>query len=138
MARLNLINQAAQQGRDPFLDKMFEDPYFFPAPLDRSVRISARQFMAEQFDKGDGFDPTLPITLVPPVIDQLTEIDAPMLLLAGELDHPEVLRRNEYFAAQIRSAEEKIIPDAGHNGPMENPGAFLDAMSSFLRAIARQ
>jgi len=59
-------------------------------------------------------------------------------LLAGELDHPEVLRRNKYLVTQIRSAEEKIIRQAGHNGPLENPAAFLDAMNTFLHAIAQQ
>jgi pimeloyl-ACP methyl ester carboxylesterase len=138
MARLNLINQAAQQGKEPFLDQMFEDPHFIPAPLDPSVRNSAREFMADQFDKAAGFDPGFPLPLLPPLIEQLANISSPVLLLAGELDHPEVLRRNKYLLAQIPLAEEKIIDQAGHNGPLENPGAFLSAMNSFLRVIARQ
>jgi pimeloyl-ACP methyl ester carboxylesterase len=57
-------------------------------------------------------------------------------LLAGELDDPEVLWRNRFLAARISSAEEKLIVRAGHNGPMENPAAFLDATKSFLATIA--
>ncbi len=138
LARLERFNQAAEQGRKPFLDRMFEDLHFIPAPLDRSVRTSAREIMAYNFDKGAGFDPSLPLRLVPPLIEQLQEISSPVLLLAGELDHPEVLRRNKYLVTQIRSAEEKIISQAGHNGPLENPAAFLDAMNTFLHAIAQQ
>ena len=138
LSRLNRFNRAAQQGREPFLDQMFEDPHFIPAPLDPSVRNSAREFMAEQIDKGAGFDPGLQIPLLPPLIEQLPGISSPVLLLAGELDHPEVLRRNKYLLAQIRSAEEKIIDRAGHNGPLENPAAFLDAMNGFLLNIASQ
>ena len=138
MARLDLFNQAAGQGREPFLDRMFEDSHFIPAPLDRSVRTTAREIMAYNFDKGAGFDPGLPIRLAPPLIEQLRHISSPVLLLAGELDHPEVLRRNKYLAAQIRSADEKIIVNAGHNGPLENPAAFLDAMHSFLDTITRE
>jgi pimeloyl-ACP methyl ester carboxylesterase len=136
MVRLELFNQAAAQGREPFLDQMFTDAHFIPAPLDRSVRVAARENMGYNFDKGAGFDPGLPISLSPPLLEQLAEINAPVLLLAGELDHPEVLRRNDYLLENIPSAEEKIIPHAGHNGPLENPHAFLDAMNSFLQTIA--
>ena len=135
MTRLELFNKAAEQGREPFLDRMFEDSHFIPAPLDRSVRTSAREIMAYNFDKGAGFDPSLPLRLVPPLIEQLPKISSPVLLLAGELDHPEVLRRNKFLAAHIESADEKIIVQAGHNGPLENPGAFLDAMDTFLPVI---
>jgi pimeloyl-ACP methyl ester carboxylesterase len=138
MARLDLFNQAAEKGRESYLDKMLADSHFIPAPLERSVRVSARENMGYNFDKGAGFDPGLPIPLSPPLIEQLTDIRSPVLLLAGELDHPEVLRRNKYLLEHIRLAEETIIPHAGHNGPLENPDAFLDAMNSFLHNITRQ
>jgi pimeloyl-ACP methyl ester carboxylesterase len=134
MTRLNDFNRAAQQGRDVFLDKMFADPHFIPAPLDRTVRNLARKIMTDQFDKGDEFDETLTIPLQPPLIEQLAAIRVPVLMLAGELDHPEVLRRNKFLTAEIRSAEESMIPDAGHNGQLENPDAFRNAMKSFLLA----
>ena len=76
--------------------------------------------------------------MAPPLIQQLPEISSPVLLLAGELDHPEVLRRNKYLLESIRFADEKIIPRAGHNGPLENSDAFLDATNSFLQTISRQ
>jgi len=137
MERLELFNRAAGNGREPFLDRMFEDSHFIPAPLHRSVRKTAREIMAYNFDKGAGFDASLPIRLAPPLIERLPEISSPVLLLAGDLDHPEVLRRNKFLVAEIRHAEEKTISQAGHNGPMENPAAFLDAMNSFLTIIAR-
>jgi len=138
MTRLNSFNQAAEQGREAFLDRMFEDSHFIPAPLDRSVRNSARENMAYNFAKGAGFDASLPVPLTPPLIQQLSEISSPVLLLAGELDHPEVLRRNKYLLESIRFADEKIIPQAGHNGPLENPAAFLNATNSFLQTISQQ
>jgi len=138
LARLDRFNQAAELGREPFLDRMFADPHFIPAPLDRSVRTSARENMANNFDKGAGFDPSLPVPLTPPLIEQLSEIRSPVLLLAGELDHAEVLRRNKYLLEKIALAEEKIIPAAGHNGQLENPNAFLGAMTAFLHAITQQ
>ena len=138
LVRLNIFNQAAERGREAFLDQMFEDPYFIPAPLDNSVRVAARENMGYNFDKGAGFDPSLPIPLSPPLIEQLAEINVPVLLLAGELDHAEVLRRNTYLLENIPAAEEILIPNAGHNGPLENPRAFLEAMNTFLHTITRQ
>lgn len=137
LARLDRFNQAAGQGRERFLDRMFEDAHFIPAPLDRSVRAVARENMAYNYDKSAGFDPDLQIQLLPPLIEQLANIRSPLLLLAGELDHPEVLRRNIFLAANILSAEEKIVVQAGHNAPLENPAAFLEAIRPFLATIVR-
>ncbi len=132
MIRLNRFNEAARAGREPFLDAMFEDPHFMPAPLDRAVRGKARQNMAEQFDKGADFDMSLPVAPDPPLIEQLARIQAPVLLLAGELDHPEVLRRNRVFAEQIPTTEQHTVADAGHNTHLENPRGFVAATAGFL------
>ncbi len=137
MARLELFNQAAQKGRTAFLDSMFSDSHFIPAPLDASVRSKAREIMAENFDKGAGFDPSLQIALEPPLIEQISAIESPVLLLAGELDHPEVLRRNKFLLEQIPAAQETVIAQAGHNTPLENPNAFLGAIGPFIQRLNR-
>ena len=136
LARLDSINRAAQEGREPFLDAMFEDSYFIPAPLNASVRSVARDNMAQNFDKGAGFDPALPIMIDPPLIKQLSAVKSPVLLLVGELDHPEVLRRNRFLMDELPFAHQKVIVQAGHNTPLENPDAFLSAIGPFLEQIA--
>ena len=136
MERLERINQAAEKGREPFLDSMFDDPHFFPAPLDRSLRTAARENMGTNFDKGADFDASLPIPLEPPLIEQLSRISVPVLLVAGELDHPDVLRRNKFIADEIPTTDEKIILQAGHNPPQENPIAYLESINPFLQKIA--
>ena len=130
-----MINRAAQEGREPFLDAMFEDSHFIPAPMDASVRSVARDNMAQNFDKGAGFDPALPIPIDPPLLEQLSGIKAPVLLLVGELDHPEVLRRNKFLLDELPFARETVILQAGHNTPLENPEAFLSATDPFLKQI---
>jgi pimeloyl-ACP methyl ester carboxylesterase len=137
MDRINRFSEAAQEGRESFLDAMLDDSYFIPAPLDVSVRSIARRIMAENFDKMAGFDPALPIPLEPPLIEQIAAIESPVLLLAGELDHPEVLRRNRFLMENIPDARQKIIVQAGHNLPLENPQAFLSAANPFLQELAR-
>jgi pimeloyl-ACP methyl ester carboxylesterase len=135
LTRLDVFNNAAQEGREPFLDAMLGDPHFIPAPLDASVRSAARINMAENFDKGSGFDPTLPIPIDPPLIERLSGIKSTVLLLAGELDHSEVLRRNSFLEKEIPRASVKVIEKAGHNAPLENPEAFLGAAAPFLQQI---
>ena len=135
--RLDRLNKAAQESRESFLDAMFEDPHFIPAPLDASVRSIARNNMAYNYDKGSGFDASLPIPIDPPLIEQLFAIKSPVLLLAGELDHPEVKRRNTYLVEEISLAQEKVILQAGHNAPLENPKSFLNATTPFLEQIAK-
>jgi pimeloyl-ACP methyl ester carboxylesterase len=137
LERLDEFNQAAQQGREPFLNAMFADPHFIPAPLKISVRSIARSNMAGNYDKGAGFDPSLPIPIVPPLIDQVAGIRPPVLLLAGELDHSEVIRRNAFLMGEISLAQEKVISQAGHNSPLENPDAFLKAIVPFLEQIVQ-
>ena len=43
-----------------------------------------------------------------------------------------------FIPSQIDTATQQIISQAGHNGPLENPAAFLDAMNTFLHAIAQK
>lgn len=136
-ARIAGFAQAAERGREPFLDSMLGDPYFFPAPLNRSIRIPARENMGNTFDKGSGFDPALVIPAQPPLIERLTEITVPVLLIAGELEHPDVFLRNEFLLGKMPNSEEEIISDAGHNGQLENPAGFLAAVQPFLAKINR-
>lgn len=136
LERLAGFTAAAEEGVIPYLDRMLEDSHFLPAPLNRSARQTARHLMGSNFDKGAAFDPVLLIRLEPPLIERLGEITPPVLLLAGGLDHPEVLRRNRFLRQEIPYAEERIVPMAGHNIPMENPVGFLNATESFLRAIS--
>ena len=134
---LKKYGAAAEKGRESFLDAMLADAHFVPAPLDASVRTVVRKNMAENFDKGSGFDPTLPIPVEPPLIERLATLDTPVLLLIGELDHPEVRRRNAYLKKELPQAQEKEVAQGGHNVPLENPSAFLAAITPFLLTIAK-
>jgi pimeloyl-ACP methyl ester carboxylesterase len=135
--RIEKFNQAAQQGRQSFLDSIFADPHFIPAPINRSIRQKAREIMGENYDKGTGFDPTLQVPVDPPLIEQLNKIDAPVLLLAGELDHPEVIRRNEFLTENIHTVNARMIIKSGHTVPMENPAALLAAIAPFLNELSQ-
>jgi pimeloyl-ACP methyl ester carboxylesterase len=79
--------------------------------------------------------PASPLT--PPAIQRLGALAAPTLIIAGALDHPEVLRAADMMQAGIAGAHKVIIPDAAHVPNMEKPDAFNHALLGFLRELKR-
>jgi 2-succinyl-6-hydroxy-2,4-cyclohexadiene-1-carboxylate synthase len=66
-----------------------------------------------------------------PLHDRLGEISIPTLVVAGELDAVGV-RRASRIAAAIPAARLEVIARAGHTPHLEQPGAFIDRLVSFL------
>lgn len=67
--------------------------------------------------------------------DLLAGITCPTLVIVGQQDGltpPEVARD---YAAQIPDAQLVVISDAGHLSNLEQPEAFVQAVSNFLQAI---
>jgi 3-oxoadipate enol-lactonase len=71
------------------------------------------------------------------VIDRLSEIRAPTLVLVGELDLPDFRLIAEILAANIATARQEVIADAGHLPNLEQPQAFNRALLGFLARISR-
>ena len=72
--------------------------------------------------------------LEPPAAGRLAEIHVPTLLIAGALDHPEILRAADVMQGAIRGAEKFIIPDAAHVPNMEHPDLFNQMVLDFLKS----
>jgi 2-succinyl-6-hydroxy-2,4-cyclohexadiene-1-carboxylate synthase len=71
-----------------------------------------------------------------PVFDQLGEIQAPTLLIAGALDSKYADIATEVQEA-MPNARLSIIPEAGHASHFDRPDAFASAVMAFLKDIAR-
>ncbi|MEZ4671116.1 MAG: alpha/beta hydrolase [Anaerolineae bacterium] len=71
--------------------------------------------------------------LTPPAVNRLDEINCPTLIVAGALDHPEVLRAAEVMTAEIKSAKKIIVPNAAHIPNMEQPTIFNESVFGFLQ-----
>jgi pimeloyl-ACP methyl ester carboxylesterase len=71
--------------------------------------------------------------LDPPAANRLKAVQVPTLIIAGELDHPEILRAAEFMAHEIPSAKKRILPNGAHLPNMEQPDAFNQAVFDFLR-----
>jgi pimeloyl-ACP methyl ester carboxylesterase len=63
-----------------------------------------------------------------------SSLACPLMLLVGEQDAPFV-KAAQRMKDAIPSARHVVIPDAGHSPQFENPGAWIDAMTSFLATV---
>jgi pimeloyl-ACP methyl ester carboxylesterase len=68
----------------------------------------------------------------PPVIDELSTIDVPALVIVGEEDHA-YLRAADVMAAKLPGAEKSVIEGAGHIVNIEAAERFEAAVTRFLR-----
>jgi tetratricopeptide (TPR) repeat protein len=56
-------------------------------------------------------------------------------LLAGGLDHEDILVRNRYLQRRIHGAKVSVIPGAGHNPQLETPADFVAEIIRFTADI---
>jgi pimeloyl-ACP methyl ester carboxylesterase len=69
----------------------------------------------------------------PAVLNSLTTIQVPALVLVGADDTP-FLAASDYMAAKIPGAVKAVIPKAGHAANIDQPEAFNRAVLDFLSA----
>lgn len=70
--------------------------------------------------------------LDPPAIGRLSAIHVPTLIMAGALDHPEVLRAADVMADAIKGAKKYILSQSAHIPNMEEPEEFTQVVLGFL------
>jgi len=70
--------------------------------------------------------------LDPPAMQRLGEIDVPTLVIAGDLDTPEMMESAGILEANIAGARKVVIPGVAHMVNMERPEAFSRLVVDFL------
>src|SRR5262245_9278720 len=68
------------------------------------------------------------------VIDSLSSIRVPTLIVVGEYDEP-FLAATDYMAAQIPGAVKVVIDNAGHAVNIDQPDAFNAVVREFLERV---
>jgi len=68
-------------------------------------------------------------------IDHLDRIKAPILLIAGALDYPDVLEAHELLADAIEDSFVLVLDDAAHLPGLERPDLLNPLLSEFLAAL---
>lgn len=73
----------------------------------------------------------------PPHVDRLVDVDAPTLVVTGELEMPYFQIVAEALAYGIRGAERVTLEGGGHAVHMQQPERFNRVVARFLRASGR-
>jgi 3-oxoadipate enol-lactonase len=92
--------------------------------------------MAGRFSGGNIFDRARYARPPVPDCDRLAEIRRPTLVIRGEFDPPEFVRRANLLAGHIAGARLEIIPGAGHFTNLEAPILFNKVVQRFLKETA--
>lgn len=72
------------------------------------------------------------------VMDRLSKISAPTLILCGAEDKMTPLRNSEFMRDHIAGTRLEIVPNAGHNVMLEQPNQVAEILADFLDAIPYQ
>ena len=72
------------------------------------------------------------LLLRPPVEPILPTVDCPAFVIVGQDDQWSPVEQHRAIARAIPGAELRVIPDAGHMAPAENPDEFLQVIAEWL------
>jgi len=72
------------------------------------------------------------ISLEPPAIQQLKNIDTPTLILVGEFDSAEFHEVSNLLHEQIKDSRKEVLSGVGHVSNLENPEQFNNMVLEFL------
>jgi pimeloyl-ACP methyl ester carboxylesterase len=73
--------------------------------------------------------------LNPPAMTRLESVNSPTWVVAGALDHPEVMRAADEMAKRVPNAKKSIIASTGHVPSYEQPDAFFKLLLDFLGSV---
>jgi 2-succinyl-6-hydroxy-2,4-cyclohexadiene-1-carboxylate synthase len=133
-----LADMLEREGIEPFVERWERVPLFASqAGLPDAARARLRAGRLGQRALGlanslRGFGAGLPAPLQP----RLSELTLPTLLLVGALDAKYCQIGREMVAA-LPDASLVVVPDAGHTVHLEQPDAFVAALSAFLQERRR-
>jgi 2-hydroxy-6-oxonona-2,4-dienedioate hydrolase len=116
-----------------WLDGEFREP----GQVDAGLREKALEMNRIPVSQGTFFRAdTQPVDpLDPAAATRLEEVRCPTLIIAGSLDHPEVLRAADEMAARIPGARKVIFEGSGHVPSYEQPDQFIRQLLEFLQTV---
>lgn len=119
----------------------FDGPFRQLEEVDERVRQRAVEMSRSELAKGmQALTLALappPDPLDPPAAMRLDQIKAPTLIIAGEMDNPEILRAAEVMAGAIPGAQKIILPGCAHLPNIEKPAEFNRSVRHFLHSAGR-
>lgn len=110
-----------------------DGPYRQPEQVDPLVRQRAADMNRIPVAHGTFRLDTQPVDpLDPPAVTRLDQVRVPTLIVAGALDHPELLRAADVMEHGIPGARKVVVAGAAHVPNMEKPAQFNREVLRFL------
>jgi len=125
------LRAAQAGGGEAAVALWLKDPYMAPAMEHSDLAPRIRQLTLDN-ERVWLENPFLVKRPTPPAAGRLGEIRAPMLILIGDRDVPDMQKAADKLAAEVKGARKVVIPGAGHISNMEKPGEFDSAALAFL------
>jgi 2-hydroxy-6-oxonona-2,4-dienedioate hydrolase len=115
-----------------------DGPFREPDQVDTLLRLRAAGMNRNALEKGVwGLAVAQhPDPIEPPAVERLGQIHAPVLVVAGDQDNPEILRAAKMMVEAIPNAQEVILSGCAHLPNMEKPAEFNQAVLDFLQKTA--
>lgn len=132
-----------------------EDRLLDAGELDAATELNLRTWVDGPLRRADDVDPVLRSSIgemqrlaftnpvpenvalswpAPPTDPTRDEIKCPILIIVGELDHPQVLEHARGHAERLAKARLEVIPGAAHLPSSEKPALFNRLLLDFLAA----
>lgn len=114
------------------------EEFWMPGPLFRGARkrpeiFDRVQAMCRGYS-GQGFrDPDRAQTEVPLQQERYAEIQAPTLVIHGDLDTADVRNGADFCEKIMPNVQHVVIPDTGHTAMLEEPEVFNQHLQAFLQ-----
>ncbi len=132
----NDLQRASELQIQLWVDGMFRKPeQVDPLVRQRAAEMNRIAVANQTFLKAD-MQPLHPLD--PPAANRLKEIRVPTLVIAGALDHPEILRAANFMEQEIPSTKTCVFPSSAHMLNMEQPEAFNRVVFDFLQGKAAE
>jgi pimeloyl-ACP methyl ester carboxylesterase len=124
------LEQASELQIQIWLDSDFRQP----DQVEPGLRLKALEMNRIPINQNTFFTADVqPLTpLDPPAVNRLEEVTCPAMIVAGSLDHAEVLRAAAEMTARIPNARQFIFKDCGHVPSYEEPDLFAKKLLGFL------
>jgi pimeloyl-ACP methyl ester carboxylesterase len=110
-----------------------DGPTRMPEQVDPAVRARVLQMLRDNraAESAEG----TPVRNSPPAGGRLGDIHVPTLVIAGEVDLPEIMVSTDRIVAGIPGARKAVIQGVAHAPNMERPEEFNRLVLDFLRAV---
>jgi pimeloyl-ACP methyl ester carboxylesterase len=104
-----------------------------PNQVESKMRKQAAAMNRIPVERGTAAMDMQPVNpLDPPAVKRLKDIQVPTLIIAGALDHSEIVRAADVMEQEIKGAKKVIMDGAAHVPNMDKPSEFNRIVLDFL------